>query len=990
MTVAPRPAVKTEGIALEVECLRTGAVRAALDEGGVAAVVARNSPPPFGQADLAALAALDGGFRFSHSGGAVAGRLRQALRRAGVASHRAAEALAAEIEQLARVLGGVANDLEPWVQVVLVVGGETSAPPGVGLERAARAGGGENGTAETANGTGGGKGTVGAEGEAPSAAAGAAGTAEETPGAQLALLREIGFAAAPRRWSAEELETAFPVLTGALPLTELPAGGVVVTRLDQGCGPAPVARLRPVSAERPVGPPRGLDVEPCATAAGRVGERTASPRLLLCITSHASPLAGSEAPLVAAGARPEPVDVALISMPFGPLRQPSLALSLLQAQLAGLRSEVLYFTLPFARRIGLPWYEWITECEPFVSALLGEWLFRSTLYAESAAEAEGYLREVLGAPTQRWRVEGRATKPGRRRGRKARPGATGGAAADPARGGDEAGADPSFITLVTDETVAELLAIRATMSGFLDECAAAVLARRPRVVGFTSVFQQHLASLALARRLKERAPELAIVFGGANCEGVMGLETVRQAPWVDAVVCGEGDVVFRPLVDRLLAGDWRAGTSPVARVPADGATAAEPLADLQGVYTAASAAVRERAPRPANAASPASMDALPYPVFDDFFAQWNGAALSGRLAPRLLLETSRGCWWGAKQHCTFCGLNGTTMTYRSKSPERALDELLTLVRRYPTSSIGTADNILDMRYFQTLLPALAAEELDLNLFYEVKANLKREQVKLLRAAGVREIQPGIESFSDEVLTLMRKGARGMQNIELLKWCQLYGVLPLYNLIWGFPGEPVAEYEVMAQLLPLLAHLPPPAGMSKIFLERFSPNHEQSARFGFADVAPTAAYRHIYPFDDAALDRIAYYFSYRHADGRDVVAYTRPLTERIIEWRAAHEGSRLVVIDRGDHLILGDTRPLAVRPLTFVDGLARQLYLAAETSCTLDQLAARVAAGGATPSGTEIEQQVQPLIDEGFLLRQGDWVLALAVPQTLGSSAAEAA
>ena len=40
-------------------------------------------------------------------------------------------------------------------------------------------------------------------------------------------------------------------------------------------------------------------------------------------------------------------------------------------------------------------------------------------------------------------------------------------------------------------------------------------------------------------------------------------------------------------------------------------------------------------------------------------------------------ETSRGCWWGERMHCTFCGLNGATMSYRSKSPRRAVDELMT-------------------------------------------------------------------------------------------------------------------------------------------------------------------------------------------------------------------------------------------------------------------------------------------------------------------------
>jgi magnesium-protoporphyrin IX monomethyl ester (oxidative) cyclase len=60
----------------------------------------------------------------------------------------------------------------------------------------------------------------------------------------------------------------------------------------------------------------------------------------------------------------------------------------------------------------------------------------------------------------------------------------------------------------------------------------------------------------------------------------------------------------------------------------------------------------------------------------------------------LLLETSRGCWWGAKQHCTFCGLNGGAMAFRSKSAERVVEEIRYLRDRYGVESLSVVDNIL--------------------------------------------------------------------------------------------------------------------------------------------------------------------------------------------------------------------------------------------------------------------------------------------------------
>ena len=127
----------------------------------------------------------------------------------------------------------------------------------------------------------------------------------------------------------------------------------------------------------------------------------------------------------------------------------------------------------------------------------------------------------------------------------------------------------------------------------------------------------------------------------------------------------------------------------------------------------------------------------------------------------------------------------------------------------------------------------------MELFYEVKANLKKAQVRLLRDAGVRVIQPGIESFSNDVLARMRKGVRGLQNIQLLKWCKEFGITPQWNLLWGFPHEPPEEYARMAALLPLLTHLTPPQTASAIRIDRFSPNFDRAEALGFADVQPFA-------------------------------------------------------------------------------------------------------------------------------------------------------
>ena len=60
---------------------------------------------------------------------------------------------------------------------------------------------------------------------------------------------------------------------------------------------------------------------------------------------------------------------------------------------------------------------------------------------------------------------------------------------------------------------------------------------------------------------------------------------------------------------------------------------------------------------------------------------------------------------------------------------------------------------------------------------------------MLHLAGVHRIQPGIESLSNNVLKLMRKGTTGIRNIQLLKWCKQYKIAVDWNILYGFPGKP---------------------------------------------------------------------------------------------------------------------------------------------------------------------------------------------------------
>jgi ribosomal peptide maturation radical SAM protein 1 len=608
------------------------------------------------------------------------------------------------------------------------------------------------------------------------------------------------------------------------------------------------------------------------------------------------------------------MSVMLVHMPYAAVERPSIGLGTLQACLknAGVDCQVLYANLMLAQKVGLKRYK-LVEFTP-TDVFLGEWTFGKAAFPDFLPDADRYFAEAeldvieaIFGPRQQLR--------------------------------------PIFEEL------------REQMPEFIEEVAQRIVRSGARVVGCGSTFQQHCASLALLRRLKELQPELITVLGGANCEGVMGQTTHREFPWVDYVVSGEADELavdfFRGLLEG--TGDFPDSVlTPAQRGQVPGRTTVN------------------------------RMDTVPTPDYDDYFRQLDEVAVGQRIEPGLLLESSRGCWWGARHHCTFCGLNGTGMGYRSKSPERALEDFRVLEERYGSRRFEVVDNILDMRYFASVLPQL--ENRGMNIFYETKANLKRDHVAQLARSGVRWIQPGIESMHDEILRHIEKGSTALTNVQLLKWTREFGVRVSWNFLSGFPGEKDEWYAEMAEWLPLISHLQPPQEQSpdplwtwrvtQIRYERYSPYHSRPQDFGL-ELAANRFYSYVYPLSEGSLDDLAYFFEDRELlkfprTGPRVDEETRPGRRALEEWvdhwiRIYWKGLPLILsmLDQEEKLKIIDTRPCGPQRFVTLEGRQRELYLACETPQTPASISA---------DAEELDQ----LVERKLMLRLGGRYLSLAV------------
>ncbi|HEV2861447.1 MAG TPA: RiPP maturation radical SAM C-methyltransferase [Pyrinomonadaceae bacterium] len=625
------------------------------------------------------------------------------------------------------------------------------------------------------------------------------------------------------------------------------------------------------------------------------------------------------------------MDVVLVSMPFADVQRPSIALGLLHASLAGtgIRSEVVYGNFGLAETVGLVAYQAMQSVP--TDHLLGEWCFAGSIFPEAAEKDEEYLNLILEVRCNGF----------------------------PA----------------TLEQRKDLMRwVRAKCADYVERLAADIVARGPRIVGCSSVFQQHCASLALLKKVRELSPDTVTLMGGANCEGEMGVETLRAFPWVDCVVSGEADELFADLC-RLLLEHGRA--LDAVKLPHGAITQAH----FKKVALPVLSSCASEAPR----ALIRGMDALPTPNYDHYFETLRASTLSNLVEPELLAESSRGCWWGEKSHCTFCGLNGSGMQYRSKSPGRVVAELGELTGRYGNRRVQYVDNILDMSFFKTVLPTLAEAVEKYSLFYETKSNLKREQVRLLAESGVRWIQPGVESLHDDVLALIGKGNSAVMNLQLLKWSSEFGVSASWNLLCGLPGESDGWYFEMAEWLPAIFHLQPPTGVIRVRYDRFSPYQMRPHDYGLT-LEPSRAYEYVYPLPTDSLMRLAYSFEDRKEPGHiHRGLHDRPghraLQDVVTRWNYIWNTSRpvLQVHDDGERLRFVDTRPCAGRREWTVEGLEAEVYRLCDSAQTPSALTKRcLPRGGAPVSTREVEQAIETLCRSKVLLPLSGKLLALGV------------
>ncbi len=544
------------------------------------------------------------------------------------------------------------------------------------------------------------------------------------------------------------------------------------------------------------------------------------------------------------------VDFCFIWMPFSTIYTPSLGIAILQSALrnGGVSTYAYYANLELSSMEIMN----NKELELFINSHCGEWLFSEAAFGSFVDNQMPYLLRIC-----------------------------------------------YDFKLNPVTAIPRLKEIRARMPEYIEHVVEKILELNPKIVSPSSIFFQHIGSLAVLRRIKELRPDIVTVMGGSNCELPMGMATHKFFPWVDYVVVGEADNTILPFAE--LALEYK-DAIPLELLPAGVLAPQHRETEYPGVSWRS---ITE------------DMNDVPEPDYTDYYREIAKYGLEIRDKVALLAESSRGCWWAANNHgCNFCSLLSAQDRYRVKKSELVLKQLEELNSSYKPRSIEFTDRVIPEQHYHDFLPVLAAKGGPYPLFYEARVNgFTRKRAELLRRAGVKKLQLGIESLSDRMLGLMNKGARLWENIQALKFTICEGIEPFWNMLYCIPGETAADYLEAFRLLQRIVHFTPATGFIKLQYRRrstFTDEHDA--------LVCHQRYRYLYPIPENEIEDIAYVFE--PSDGIDVLQCFETIpSDNIKEFILMSKGIRLWNNSRrlqkrvclfafgvGDKLHVIDTRP----------------------------------------------------------------------------------
>jgi radical SAM superfamily enzyme YgiQ (UPF0313 family) len=184
------------------------------------------------------------------------------------------------------------------------------------------------------------------------------------------------------------------------------------------------------------------------------------------------------------------------------------------------------------------------------------------------------------------------------------------------------------------------------------------------------------------------------------------------------------------------------------------------------------------------------LDTLPFPNWDSFPVHLYSHFPSIRAHPSLPLLSSRGCTFSCGYYCPYVSYEGNT--WRGRSPENVIEEILYLQHRYSIQGFVFRDPLFTANKGRVMEIARRLSTLDRKLEWACETHLNTLNSSLIDEmadAGLRTIKVGVESSDPSVLkTSKRRNASLDRQIEIVRYCEKKGINVTAYYILGMQGD----------------------------------------------------------------------------------------------------------------------------------------------------------------------------------------------------------
>ncbi len=355
-----------------------------------------------------------------------------------------------------------------------------------------------------------------------------------------------------------------------------------------------------------------------------------------------------------------------------------------------------------------------------------------------------------------------------------------------------------------------------------EEIRGSVTAGSPQLVGISiSLQDQVLPGLTLSRMVKRWLPDATVVLGGYALTKIAA-RIARQPEFfrtfADYLVVGEGEKPLLALVQAL-----GAGHDP------------PPVPGLLGPRSSsAMAGSRAECLRGSELLAP----------------DYDGFPLGLYLGPEKVLPVaaSRGCYWG---RCGFCDRGEASgFPYRPRPADAVADDLQILATRHGARHFTFTDDAIAPKLLGEIAQALQDRQLDVRLSADSRfdAGFTPELCGLIARAGFVHLRFGLESASDRVLQLLRKGTNRARIEAVLQNLSRAGVCAHLYAFFGFPGETESEADETVAFVKDNASIISSASCTTFGLLDQSPAFLDPRAFGITAVDPASERLFKYFFD----------------------------------------------------------------------------------------------------------------------------------------------